>query len=385
MADASDRVESRARLRPVLTLRTKFARKGLVTPAVVATFVLAGVLLPGMSAASARGAAWGARVAVPGRFGALYSAFDSLYAAEYTSTKLRRVQIARIDPETRRVVARSEPMISVVGLASAGGGLWALDEDGASRKFFGLSEYSPASLKYLGGGTISVGSSWPVMTVGGAGTIWIASETLSGSLCSVTKVTITSHSMKVTPGPKVRASTCSAVAASGPDLYVVTQRPPNGIAIVTKVEIATGEVLATASTPLGNVSVWGAVATPTTLWIASEDPGSYGGVTVVSSKTLKTLGRPSYVSGPGFATQLFGQFPQIDESGGVIWVGSDGQLACFNSASFRPNAVVEQTSTPPLVTGGFRVIGGSVWANSDEGGVGGGLAIVTPPRSCFSG
>ena len=343
---------------------------------------------------------WAVRIAIAGQFSGLLAAHGSLYSIrDYPRGPLAmRTQVVRIDPASGKVVAVSRYLPGIASLVAVGGAIWT-----AGVTFYSASatREGPPVLEELDATTLHRERERLIATTnrqslyGGVGVLgapggrlFEVEEARNGWGCSV-------HRLDAATGLPLRSVSlvipgsggCSGIAfsPSGSVLYAATGQGGLGDLSLVELDAHTGAVIARVRLPQISDGV-SLVATSNRVWLAGGMPGDYGYVVYVDTSPLRVLAESEVDGSPpkGVAAMpYFSQFPTVDESGGRVWVGSDGTVACFGPANDRPLSLKVQYHGT-LVTDSVTVIGHEVWANSNSGGPPPptGLVSVRPPARC---
>ena len=173
---------------------------------------------------------------------------------------------------------------------------------------------------------------------------------------------------------------CSFVVG-GHFLYVAGPQEPVGGLRLEERSAVSGALVATALVPRAPMSVDLAIS-GRYLWAAGGDPGANGGLYLFDASSLKLVGASSFgeKGWPPPRTDrlpVFGQFLQVDISGGTVWVGSDGVVACFNActAQLRSSGIPKpELVTDDVVVAQQRTFGIDDWT--------GGIVRLRPPLAC---
>lgn len=358
------------------------------------------LLLPSASTVAAGSAtgkpAWNASIVVPGTFTGLTSVHGSLYAVKYAShgPLSRGSRIVRISPTSGKFLAQSPTLPGAGSPIYVDDAIWVssvtfFSADATSEGPAVLVRLNPLSLrvetrvrtKYMG---------YPTIVGGPKGLLW--GEWRSQSSCTLRRIDPVSGVVVVRDQLRLSSGSCDGAAldSTGSYLYVSIDRGALGMAVY-KVDGKTGAVISHIDVGEAGLSV-SMVAVRGHLWIAEGDPGTNGVLLFLAISPLRLLAESSLMDGNGGSTNLgpggytlptFGQFPSVDYSGGIVWVGSDSGLACFAPSSRRTLAYVLQRYSP-IITDSFVRVGRSVWVNANFAQPGTGLARVDPPAACVS-
>ena len=385
---------------PIDQARERFVRSGIVA-LVAAVLALIAMLTWSADASATPGVgAWGARVVVPGTFSGMTAAGGSLYAVREAASgpPARGTRVVRIDARSGRVLATSAVFPGVGSPLVVGGSLWLAGVTFVSRDARRegppvLDELNPRTLQRER--TVALaGNQDPEMAGGPGGILWTAQSTTSGCLLRrldpLTGAALPGDRSTVGTGP------CAGITVdtSGASLYVVSG-PAGPVADgLYRLDARTGLVTGETSVPPLSVDMVLA-ATAGGLWISGGEPGTNGSLLFFSTSPLRLTsasteegGRSNTelggATGPSLPT--FGQFPVVDLSGGTVWVGSDGLLACLDPTDDTELASISQRRAP-VVTGALTDVAGSrsgMWAIAGFSAPGpdAGLARLDPPAAC---
>jgi hypothetical protein len=228
---------------------------------------------------------------------------------------------------------------------------------------------------------IKLPTSTPNVVASGAGSLVLESPT------SIARFDLST--MRVAWSVSIRGVSSATIDTSGEYLYDVLS--PGSLTFpLQKRSAETGALLATASIPSVSEGFFSLAADGPNLFVSGGDPGGPGFLFFYRSSLLRlrssswwtggaTPGEIGGSTGPPFPT--FGQFPAVDLSGGLLWVASYGQLACFNPTT----GVLDAIGLPKAesVTGPIIVVRAGTYSLTWEGaGPNPGLVRLTLPRSC---
>jgi hypothetical protein len=379
--------------------RERVIRRGLVALMAVIVLLMALLVYSAGALGKESSVAWGARVVDPGAFSALTAGSGNLYAVKeaLTGPLERGTRVVRIDPQSGEVEATSRVLRGMENPVFVDGALWLIGVASYSRN---ARHVGPPVLEELNPGTLHreriialAGLADPDLVGGPGGILWLGWS--DGGSCMLRRISPATGTVIAGDLAHVSSGPCAgmAVDTAGDSLYVVSGSggPPNFV--LSRLNSRSGAVISTTSVP--DISVDMVVAaTEDEVWISGGDPGANGSLLYYSTSPLRLVSASLNEGGTagteiGGATgpplPTFGQFPIVDISGDVVWVGSDGQLACLDVAHGTTLASVEQRHAP-VVTGAFTTVGAETWALAEFSapGPGAGLVRVSPPRACAS-
>ncbi len=297
----------------------------------------------------------------------------------------RGTRVIRFDPATRRVVARSAVVPGATALAFVddrvfvAGVTWVsknVEHTGPPMLFV----LDPRTLQRTG--EIALSGLGEQMSGGPQGLLWLA---LPYSL-----VRLDPSTGRVVAQVKIADEYSLALDASGDLLYDVVPGTKPEELLLQERDSQNGRRIADASIPM--FPFFFLAATSDGVWAASGQPGSSGALffyrtsplRLVSASLTEGGGGVSEIGGTtGPALPSFSESPVADLSDGIVWVGSAGQLACFDATTGSLDAITEQLHQPivtgPVVVthnGAFSVA--SLYAPTP----GTGLVRLFPPAAC---
>jgi hypothetical protein len=339
----------------------------------------------GQSRAVASG--WVARIFVHGQFTGLAAGAGSLYTAELHAGVST---IVRFGP-TGRVLARSSTLKDFGGFSLTGKQLWAVTGIGdvGHARVSELLAFDLESLKRVRAvplvlgpvGRTSASASGPVTALGT--TAWASFG------CELVEVDLSSgrllHSVDV--GKQVGCA--SQLAIQEGRLYVAEPEGLGGSIQLEERNARTGRLLRLSHVPDPPLGVW-LVASGNYLWAAGGDMGTAGELYLYRASTLRLLGASGteggggpVPGGPGVARlPATSEYPALDASAGVVWVGTQGgDAACFDARTAKLEAM--GLPQPDIVTGNLIVTPFGTFATGSSPASGAsGLVRVTPPTAC---
>lgn len=359
----------------------------------VAIGVVACLLVP---LAGARGASghsgtvvpgWVARIFLRGQFTGLAVGLGSLYTAEWHGGAST---IVRVGPKGR-VLARSSMIEDLAGFNLTGGQLWALTGTGdvGHPSVPELLAFDLESLKKLRAvplvlrpaGRTSASAWGPVAALGA--TAWAAFG------CQLVEVDLSSGRVLHSVAVGKQAGCTSGFAVRGARLYVAEPEGLGGSIQLEERNARTGGLLRVSQVPDPPLSV-GLVASGKFLWAAGGDMGGAGALYLYRAPTLRLVGASGteggggrVPGGPGVARlPATSEYPAIDASAGVVWLGSQGgDAACFDAHTAKLKAM--GLPRPDVVTGNVVVTSFGTFATGYSPVSGAtGLDRVTPPTAC---
>jgi hypothetical protein len=340
--------------------------------------------------------AWDARIAVPGNFEGLMSAHGSLYAVRFAphGPLARGSRVVRIDSASGRMLAQSPILPDVASPIYVDHAIWL---SGATFYSANAMSVGPPVLFKLNPSTLKIEMrvrtkyvGYPTIFGGPKGIVW--GEWRDQEDCVLRRINPTSGVVMSKNQVRLRHGTCEGATldTTGSFLYVsMTSVAPGSL--IFKLNGRTGSIISHIDVNGGSI-VESMVAVGGHLWVAQGDPGGPGVLQFLTTSPLRMIAESAMVKGNGGSNNLgprgyalpnFGQFPSLDVSGGTLWVGSDGGIACFAPSSQRTLGFVEQ-SVAPIVTDSFVRVGERVWVNAAFGypSPGNGLARISPPATC---
>jgi hypothetical protein len=364
---------------------------GLSGLALVASAVMT-LGVPAAASGAAGPPAWGARVVDAGWFVGLTSADGDLYSIKIGDhgPPGRESRIVRMDPTSGRIQTTSQVVPDVSMPIFVGGNLWVTGVTFISKNATKagppvLEDFNPRSLHRLRVLRLH-GSIQPALFSGPHGMLW---GTWTGIYnCTIQRINSSSGALMDHPTRFGAPCAGFAVDPGGRDLYLMTGSGGSIGAHLYQLDARTGRELHHIGVDLFGEGM-ALVSTPDGLWASGGPPGAAGVLYYFTTSPLRLVSassgeaissEPEVGGATGPVLPLFGQFPVVDISGGVVWVGSDGQLACLNLADHETEAVIEQENSP-IVTGNFVVVGHMTWALADFSSPMG-LVRVNPPAAC---
>jgi hypothetical protein len=350
-----------------------------------------------LSAGAANGPpAWGARIVDRGSYSGLTSSRGSLYAVRFAASGplLRGTQVVRINATSGKIVAVSAVVPGVDAPVFAGKTLWLSGVTHYSRN---AEHEGPSVLYELNPLTLAkereLRTNLPgqISLLGTPeGTLWEMSRGVNS--CTLRRVDPSSGLVISTNRVSFVKGPCGGgeFDAAGKDLYVAINTPTGENAAMYKLNGQSGALIAHSKIP--NIAMFTSMAaTSKNLWIAGGDPGSDGFLLHLSTSPLKVVAESSFLKGDGegeenlgprgYELPTFGQFPIVDLSSNMIWVASDGGVACFLPTSKKALSYVDQR-VAPIITSSIVAVGHSTWAISNFGSLGNGIVRLAPSSPC---
>ncbi|HET9060794.1 MAG TPA: hypothetical protein VFN61_12800 [Acidimicrobiales bacterium] len=330
---------------------------------------------------------WAARIFLHGEFTGLAAGRGSLYTAEWHAGVST---IVRVDP-TGRVLARSSTLEELGGFSVIGRQLWAVIGIGDVGRP-GVPEllaFDLESLKKLRAIRLVLGadgrtsaSAWGPVTALGA-TAWSAFG------CELVQVDPSSGRLLHSVDLGKQVGCASRLAIRGASLYVAEPVGLGGSIQLEARNARTGGLLRVSQVPDPPLGV-GLVAAGDYLWAAGGDMGAAGDLYLYRASTLRLVGASGTEGGGGpvpggrgvVRLPATSEYPAIDASAGVVWVGSQGgDAACFDARTGRLEAM--GIPRPDVVTGNVVVTTFGTFATGSSPASGAsGLVRVTPPTAC---
>ena len=359
----------------------------------LALLVTALLLVPMAGARDASGqsrtaSGWTARLFVQGMFTGLVAGPGGLYAAESRSGVST---IVRVDPLTGHVLARSSEIKDFGGFSLTAGQLWVVTSIGdVGRPHVPeLLAFDLKSLKQvrvvplrLGPPSRTAATAWGPLAAPGA-TAWAAFG------CELVQVDLSSGRLLRSVGFGKEVGCSSQFAIEHSRLYVAEPEGLGGSIQLEERKARTGALLGVGDIPDPPLGV-ALAASAKYLWAAGGDMGTVGDLYLYSASTLRLLGASGteggggpVPGGPGVARlPATSEYPDIDASAGVVWVGTQGgDAACIDARTAKLEAM--GLPRPDIVTGNVVVTSFGTFATGDSPAGGfGGIVKVTPPATC---
>lgn len=334
------------------------------------------------------GPAWHARVAVAGQFSGLLGAANSLYAIRDPAhgQLSRGTQLVRVNPVTGSIVAVSKVLPGLTDPQFVDGAIWVTNEASgtasAGHAQWALSELDRKTLRLIQQSRLPGSATGVADLVGGPGGLLWEFAAMGLNECAVRKIQVVGKSPLITAAIRLSGVPCAGATLDqeGHYLYVATSEVPTDR--IYKLNARTGATVGRVAFTAPGVG-FSMVATSSHLWVAGGPPGASGALLFFSTRPLRVLAHNDTGEPTGGTLPRFGQFPDVNLSGGRVWVGSDANLACFAPDNSKVLALVGQGPPTPLVTDSFVVIDGQTWANSNSGSPPSGLVRISPPKRCL--
>ena len=219
--------------------------------------------------------------------------YDTTGAGSVWQTDYENDVLLRIDPVTRKVVARIPVASAPAGVAVTEGSVWVANEHNGS-----VQRIDPATNKVVA--TIPVGPIAPngpqIMTAGPGG-VWVG-------------IQHTGENVRVDAATNrvgLRVPLDGPVASDGKQVWIGVEEGPNGVSQVVHIDPVSGRVIT--SVELESEAIGGMAVGLGAVWVSAD-----GGLTRIDPATGRIVGR----------LDLGGDGGNVVVAGGAVWVAADG-------------------------------------------------------------
>lgn len=310
--------------------------KARVAALVVLVLGITGTAFVGSALAQEGSGAWHARIYLAGRFEGVVAAVGNLYAVRYPDGNQNLSNVVRIDPINGRVVASSQSLPDAQLPVTSGDEMWV---SGLTPKRRGavqravLTELHPTTLTRVRQVSYP-GDRQPSLIEGSSHLVALQVGQASGCLLRWISPVSGRITRSRALGRSIGQCAGATIDSSGLYLYVIVDGPVSRVTLI-KANASTGQVVATVHLPAVS-QFFSMTATSTRLWISGGSPGTNGALLYLASSPMRLLAQSDAVNGARQTLPTFGQFPQVELSGGRVWVASDGPLGCLRHRAAAP-------------------------------------------------
>jgi hypothetical protein len=325
-----------------MTLRPSWRR---ILSGAFALLVVPGLVSPSVGSASTIAHVpknyWGAHVLAKGAYDDLFAIGENLYGVRGNLHGFQNAnnQVVRLDPASGALLSTSRVLHELAQPAIDGNDIWGIGVSWVSKngERVGpnlLLELEAPTLHLTRSIRVPTNLSYPIVVGSVGSSVWLIAAEPAGrsAVCALVRVTFAARqSFRVAhrfPGG------CGAWALDtlGRDVYILSDTQSSSSKMY-KIDARTGRIL-----EAGTVATMGRftsmIVTNSRIWLVSGDPGANGVAEVLT--TTHGFRQLDASSSLGGSMPTFSDGPNVDYSGGRVWIGSDGgEAACFKPADPR--------------------------------------------------